>query len=446
MQDEHPVTSGDRASKRPARILADDAGAWQPSPPPTHTGSYEHRPDETQPLSQSETSFEGNEVTPAQRQRIIPEGEDVETAPTHMSTLIDAPYPVRQAKNPNQRRSQHLLKFMALVYGSILLLIGAFALWFYSLMTRQLDARLGGGGQMQTASHLPKSATPGATSQDAQNLSGSVQKQLADMQAQLTATQTRLAEAEQQNKTTSARLKDILENPLQTSRSAEASSSASLVNSAAALGADAALPISQPDLILLKERNRLTGYADEAIATGAREPYDRLWAALDDPRLANLVHAARTEILRVQNYYLSGSRIERFDIPVGDYYPDNATLRDAQLPDDKLINLLSKGSNPWQVRLKAANLLGMRRSTAVGDALVKAIKEDKNLDVVKEATFSFEQMTGYRARLFEPTSVDAWWKQYNATPSPSKPPVKKTPSPQAETSDDKKGTKSKGEK
>ena len=88
-------------------------------------------------------------------------------------------------------------------------------------------------------------------------------------------------------------------------------------------------------------------------------------------------------------------------------------------PEDReqLIELLEKKENPWQVRMKAANLLGLRRSRAVGDALVRAVKYDPNLDVVKEATFSFEQMSGYRARIFEPASLDAWWTQYNAAPA-----------------------------
>jgi hypothetical protein len=185
-----------------------------------------------------------------------------------------------------------------------------------------------------------------------------------------------------------------------------------------ALGED--LPPAQRELVLLKERNRLTAYADEAIATGVRASYDRLWEAMVDPRLANLAHAARAEILRVQNTYLSGSRIDRFDIPVGAYFPQHSGLTDSQLTDGQLIKLLSDAAKPWEVRMKAANLLGTRRSVEVGDALAQAVKSDANLDVVKEATFSFEQMTGYHCKIFDTASLQKWWQEYKANPESPK--------------------------
>jgi hypothetical protein len=198
------------------------------------------------------------------------------------------------------------------------------------------------------------------------------------------------------------------------------------------LPAGEGLSAAQSELVLLKERNRLTGYADEAISTGARDPYEKLWEALDDPRLATLVHAARAEILRVQNYYLGGSRIDRFDIPVGTYFPEDAALRDSQLKDDQLMKLLRDQKNPWQVRMKAANLLGSRRTIESGDALAEAVMKDGNLDVVKEATFSFEQITGFRARIFDAASLNDWWKQYRAIPAPPKPKAAPAPAPKAE--------------
>jgi hypothetical protein len=80
-----------------------------------------------------------------------------------------------------------------------------------------------------------------------------------------------------------------------------------------------------------------------------------------------------------------------------------------------MIQLLLDQKQPWQTRVKAAWFLGQRRSTKVGDALVKAIKGDPVLDVVAEATFSFEQMTGYRAKIFEVKPLEAWWASYNTS-------------------------------
>ncbi len=184
---------------------------------------------------------------------------------------------------------------------------------------------------------------------------------------------------------------------------------------------------AQRELQILKERNRLTACADEAIATGMRAPYDRLWEALDDPALAHLVHAARTEILRVQNAYLSGSRLASFDIPVGAYFPEDSGLADTQLPDAKIIKLLGDPANPWEVRMKAANLLGARHSVEAGDALARAVRSDPNLDVVKEATFSFDQMTGFHCQLFDGETVERWWKEHRAQVQP---PTPKTETPE----------------
>ena len=267
------------------------------------------------------------------------------------------------------------------------------------------------------------SVLPPTVSDDLRTLEGRLKSESADLKGQLQAAQKRLADSEKETHRQAAQIRELVS-------SLSRAEAAMLERQGAPTAAppatptptnppEAELPPSQSELVTLKERNRLTTYADEAIATGAREPYDRLWQAIDDPRLANLVHAARAEILRVQNFYLSGSRIDSYDIPVATYFPDSAALKDTQLKDEQLIKLLLEHKNPWQVRMKAANLLGLRRSKAVGDALVKAVAEDPNLDVVKEATFSFEQMTGFRAKIFEPGPVAAWWQQYNAEP-PSK--------------------------
>jgi hypothetical protein len=249
---------------------------------------------------------------------------------------------------------------------------------------------------------------------------------------------TRLAEAEAQNQKQNSRLEEMasalseIRSTLKDNKNVPAAPST-------ALPAGDGLAPTQGELILLKERNRLTSYADEAIATGARSPYEKIWEALDDPRLANLAHAARAEILRVQNFYLGGSRIDRYDIPVATYFPEQSELKDSQLKDEQLMKLLREKKNPWEVRMKAANLLGMRRSVEAGDALAAAVKDDENLDVVKEATFSFEQMTGFRARLFDAASLTQWWKEYKATPTPPNP----KPKAKAKASDKSPGTEGK---
>jgi hypothetical protein len=320
---------------------------------------------------------------------------------------------VAPQRSTNQKRKPRIGRFIFLLLIINLLVTAGAGAWIYNHLVIDLESRLADVASMAQDSPI-KSDAPGdpatapAGSEDLASLESRLENRLADVQAQLLATQNRLADAERLNKQHSQSLRDLASD-------VSARPGTATTGRAPATADSSPLPAtSQSEMVLLKERNRLSAYADEAIATGARAPYDRLWEAIDDPRLATLVHAARAEILRVQNFYLSGSRLDAYDIPVAEYFPESAALKDTQLKDDELIALLDEGKNPWQVRMKAANLLGLRRSKKAGDALVKAIVGDQNLDVVKEASFSFEQMTGFRARLFEPATVKAWWEQYNA--------------------------------
>lgn len=335
---------------------------------------------------------------------------------------------VSGVRHANKRRSNSLLKLLGLLFLVNLLIIGSFGAWLYNYFVTQVEGRMAdfanrpatsgapGSGSASARATLPANAG-GATAVEIKQLQDNFEKRFSDLKNQLQVAQSRLTEYESAQQQQQTRV-NALSSQMAAASGNDGAKGAPAEPAASAVvpGVEFEIPPSANELILLKERNRLTGYADEAIATGAREPYDRLWEALEDPRLIKLIHAARAEILRVQNFYLSGSRIESYTIQVGDYFPDNASLKDSQLRDEQLIELLEKKENPWQVRMKAANLLGLRRSRAVGDALVRAVKYDPNLDVVKEATFSFEQMSGYRARIFEPASMDAWWTQYNSAP------------------------------
>jgi hypothetical protein len=344
------------------------------------------------------------------------------------------------ARRGNLRRPPNLAVIALTLVGYLLVLV-AFGFWFHHRLMSDIGARIESARSRDVRiepAHVAVQPRPVAPpppevgSVDAAGL-----KRLEDLlhsdsgktKSEMDALSKRLAGTEEQNRQQAAQL-GALTAELAAAKTAlaemKSKPSPSVAAGSAPLPLGDGLPPAQGELVLLKERNRLTGYADEAIATGARAPYQRLWEALDDPRLANLVHAARAEILRVQNYYLGGSRIDHYDIPVMTYFPDDAALRDSQLKDDQLIKLLRDKKNPWEVRMKAANLLGTRHSGEAGDALVAAVKTDENLDVVKEATFSFEQMTGFRARIFDAASMDQWWKQYKATPTPPKPKAKAT--------------------
>ena len=362
-------------------------------------------------------------ATPPRRRAILGE-EPAKAEDLGLPSRATTSYMVSGMRHANQRRSTSLFKLLGLLFLVNLLIIGAFGAWLYNHFVGQVEARMAdfssrplpSGSGSSSSTRAPLTTGGGATAVEIKQLQDEFDKRFSDLKAQLQAAQSRISETESTQQQQQTRVSALASQMATSAGDASTKTTGEAVATAVVPGVEAEIPPSENDLILLKERNRLTSYADEAIATGAREPYDRLWQALEDQRLIKLIHAARAEILRVQNFYLSGSRIESYTIQVGDYFPESASLKDSQLKDEQLIELLENKENPWQVRMKAANLLGLRRSRAVGDALVKAVKYDENLDVVKEATFSFEQMTGFRARIFEPASMDAWWIQYNAAP------------------------------
>jgi pSer/pThr/pTyr-binding forkhead associated (FHA) protein len=333
---------------------------------------------------------------------------------------------VRPATAPesagNQRRPNLLMRLFVALALLNATLFTACAVWFYVQTKSDLAERLESHAATGHPGHpaAPAVPPPVADSKTATRMDGMNQK-LAAVESSLTDLRTRIAATEERSGETSRRIAEVAALIEELKRDATRKDPAPVPP----VAGDPAMPASQAELVLIKERNRLTSFADEAIATGAREPYERLWDAIEDPHLANLIHATRAEILRVQDCYINGQRvkfygIQQHQIPVAEIFPDSAALAPAQLSDDQLIQVLGDLKQSWQTRVKAAWHLGQRRSTKVGDALVKAIKSDPVLDVVAEATFSFEQISGYHAKLFDVAPLEAWWKSYNEKPVPQK--------------------------
>lgn len=178
--------------------------------------------------------------------------------------------------------------------------------------------------------------------------------------------------------------------------------------------------IVMAELRLLKERNRLTVYADEAISTGNRRPLDLIIATMKDPTLANLYHAAQAEYYRVMGHFQFVSRIDpSYKLPVTELFPESKIQTEAELKIEEIIALMQDPKNPWQVRLRSAFLLGGRRTPEVIGALVTTLKDDPSLDVAKEAQLSLEQNVGRRFLLFDAPAIDAWWSAQSQTKSPS---------------------------
>ncbi|GEP46330.1 hypothetical protein [Brevifollis gellanilyticus] len=172
------------------------------------------------------------------------------------------------------------------------------------------------------------------------------------------------------------------------------------------------------ELVLLKERNRLTDYADKAIATGSREGLQAIVETMFNQNSANMHHAAGAEFRRVAAYFEIASNIDpNYRLPIQELFKgkDSPVKAEADLKSDQLIKLMHDHQQPWEVRLRCAYLLRANPDAPVTPALLKTLHEDPSLDVVKQAQTSFEKRVGQRFRLFDLPSIDAWWATQTQT-------------------------------
>ena len=163
---------------------------------------------------------------------------------------------------------------------------------------------------------------------------------------------------------------------------------------------------------VMKVRHRLADLADRAIVLGERTAYQQLKAALSGDDYANARTAVRSELLRVEYFYASGSRLKGYLLPLEDLFPGEGLEKESDLSVDQVIGLLRDQDKPWQVRARAAWLLGATKSPEVAGVVVEAMLAESNLDVMKECQYTFEETTGFRAAaLFDTVGIEAWWEQ-----------------------------------
>ncbi len=168
---------------------------------------------------------------------------------------------------------------------------------------------------------------------------------------------------------------------------------------------------STSELILLKERNRLSEYADKAIAIGSRDDLQAIVDAMFDPAMKHLNHACQAEFKRVQNYYEYSISIDPgFTLPIQDLFKDGSIRAEADITHAQLTGLLQDFKQPWEFRLRSAFLLRASTDKSTNEILLKALKEDPSLDVAKQAQTTFEKRVGRKFRLFDLPTIEAWWE------------------------------------
>ncbi len=300
---------------------------------------------------------------------------------------------------PNLRRS-HLTYRHLVISLSTLLVIGLLVLyagrWFYE---REIAPKLTGSASLGPAQ--AEGALKEALAQ--------ADEQIAALQKQVDVMRREQLLMQQNTRESLERISTALNNPKLTPAPAAAPANQPGIPRMA----DAVPDISptQQEFIQLKERNRLTAYADEAIATGMRKPLEVLVEYLRDPDSKHLHEAAQAEYLRaVRAIQLLQREDPGYRLPVAELFKDQNIRDEADVKPEALLKLLEDHQQPWEVRLRVCFLLLGSNLPETNARLIKAIKEDPSLDVAKHAQLALEQRVKKRFRIFDIPAIEEWSK------------------------------------
>lgn len=310
----------------------------------------------------------------------------------------------RDAHSPassNLRRS-HLTYRHLVISLMTSVVIGLLVLWvenrFYE---REIAPRL-------AASAPAPPAAPAATGVEAAGLARAEEK-IAALQQQLDVIRREQLITQQSTRESLERISGVLNNPQLAPK--PAAPATDQPGEARMADATPSITPTQAEFIQIKERNRLTQYADEAIATGLRKPLAAIVEYLRDPDSKHLHEAAQAEYMRVVR---SIQFIQRDDpgyrLPVSELFKGQKTREEADVKPEALLKLLADYQQPWEVRVRVCFLLLGSAAPETNAKLIVAIKDDPSLEVAKHAQLALEQRVKRRFRIFDIPAIEAWWK------------------------------------
>ena len=321
--------------------------------------------------------------------------------------VANAELPLHHAGNlPNLRRShltyRHLVISLStsLIVGLAVLYVGR---WFY---VKEIEPRLAGAVVPVAAPSGGASLPQGPALED--ELAKSAEQILA-LQKQVDVMRREQLIMQQNTRESLENISTTLKNPQLVSAPVAASTDKPGVPRLADVKPD--VSPTQQEFIQLKERNRLTQYADEAIATGMRRPLEVLVEYMRDPDGKHLHDAAKAEFMRaVRAIQLLQREDPGFRLPVAELFKDGSIRDEADVKPEALLKLLADYNQPWEVRLRVCFLLLGSPLPETNAQLIKTIKEDPSLDVAKHAQLALEQRLKKRFRIFDIPAIEEWVK------------------------------------
>jgi len=162
------------------------------------------------------------------------------------------------------------------------------------------------------------------------------------------------------------------------------------------------------EIEILRNRNKVTQLADEAITNASRPSFEKLIKienTANDGSVEQL--AAESELIRVKMVWTNIQR--EITYPDFDSY-DSSGIEYNKLKTKELINLLK--DQRWQVRRECARRLRNKKFIEVAEALERVLATDDDLEVIHAALQSFQNVTGM-PNIGMLAYLDAlkWWQQ-----------------------------------
>lgn len=161
------------------------------------------------------------------------------------------------------------------------------------------------------------------------------------------------------------------------------------------------------EVAILKKRNEIMKLGDLGTQAADRSALEELETISRESEDASLKTAANSEIARIKSFWLGITRMKGQNL-----VKNGEVKKDEDFTTAELIQAML--SNPkWKVRVLAAIALRKREEKGVPEALMKCIKNDRNLEVVKDAMNSFESVTGYDSPdIFSSDYIEKWWVEH----------------------------------
>lgn len=260
--------------------------------------------------------------------------------------------------------------------------------------------------EQELAARLTGGVAASAAGGDAEFLARAAE-QITALQKQLDVVRREQLLTQQNTRESLERISDVLKNPQLAPAAVAAASSAPGTARIADAGPN--VTPTQAEFIQLKERNRLTQYADEAIATGMRKPLEAIVEYLRDPASKHLHEAAQAEYMRaVRAIQILQRDDPSYRLPVGELFKGANVREEADLKPEALHQLLADKEKPWEARARACFLLLGSNAADTNARLIQAIKEDPSLEVAKQAQIALEQRIKRRFRIFDIPAIEEW--------------------------------------